>query len=852
MARVVQTVSDTIDPVQIQAAVDQGTEADLRRTMNNDIRAIQAAIQSIKVSTTLDEASKARLTRDFKAQIEQIKNAQGTLAVRVDNRPVVQQVQQAVRVAQAAAPPITLNTRVDNDQVAKVARDFSALGSAAGSALGSVSKLGAGLAGLASGAQGIFAIVTTLEQLAPAAALAAPAILTAVSATAALKLGMVGVGDAVSAAMDPSDPEKFNEALKKLSPNAQAFAKEVRALQPAFKNLQQAVQNKLFEGFGTELKNLSATLLPTVQSKLTDTAGAFNQMGKGLASTAANLSKSGVLGKALDDANSGLLSLSSVPSVILDSLVKVGAAAGPVFARIADSASVGISGLGDKISKSFESGGLQKAIEIAVDQFKLLFDIVKNVATIFSNVTQNAQGFNGVIGILKQVTDALANVTGTEAAQNAFKALFTTVNQLTATALPLIAKLFGILAPVITNLAPGVQSLISALGQGLSPIVEALGPLLTSVAKSVSSVLTALSPLLPVIGELIAQAGTALVPIFDAISLLFVQLSPVITQLATVISTLLKPVLGALPGLLTPFLKILTDLTGTALPIVTQLLEALQPSIQKVGDTFSSLAQALVPVLEKLGELVNKALTALQPLIPPLIDTVTKLANVFADQFASGIENVVIPALQLLVDLLSGDVASAVDHTKTLFLNLVKELVKEFLDLPAQIFLAIGDLSVKLFKAGVDIISGLINGIKSKIGDLVGVLGSITDKLPDWKGPAERDRTILTPAGRSVMDGFMAGISDRIPALAGQLGGITGMVGGTRPGMGAAATGGMAVGGSAASRFASATGALNAGGSSVPNVQVFIGDRELTELVGVQVQTMNARNARTINNGVRR
>lgn len=78
-----------------------------------------------------------------------------------------------------------------------------------------------------------------------------------------------------------------------------------------------------------------------------------------------------------------------------------------------------------------------------------------------------------------------------------------------------------------------------------------------------------------------------------------------------------------------------------------------------------------------------------------------------------------------------------------------------------------------LANAGRRIISGLIGGIRGMIGSLRGTLGGITNMIPDWKGPADRDAVLLKPAGESVMDGFMSGIESRIGGLRRQLGGIT-------------------------------------------------------------------------------
>lgn len=80
-------------------------------------------------------------------------------------------------------------------------------------------------------------------------------------------------------------------------------------------------------------------------------------------------------------------------------------------------------------------------------------------------------------------------------------------------------------------------------------------------------------------------------------------------------------------------------------------------------------------------------------------------------------------------------------------------------DLPGKILDALGNLKDLLVDAGKNIIKGLIKGIKDMIPDVGGVLKGLTDKLPSWKGPPERDKRILLKSGMMIMDGLNQGIN---------------------------------------------------------------------------------------------
>lgn len=78
-----------------------------------------------------------------------------------------------------------------------------------------------------------------------------------------------------------------------------------------------------------------------------------------------------------------------------------------------------------------------------------------------------------------------------------------------------------------------------------------------------------------------------------------------------------------------------------------------------------------------------------------------------------------------------------------------------------------------LWDAGQEIIRGLIDGIESMIGAVKDKLSSVTDLIPDWKGPRERDKKLLTPAGELIMEGLVTGIDRALPKLRKKLKGVT-------------------------------------------------------------------------------
>ena len=713
------------------------------------------------------------------------------------------------RVAQHAAP------------LGRVAMSIGKIGALAGSAIPMVAGL-----------------VATLANIAPAAAVAVSGMIAIRLAAGALKLGMVGVDDAVTAALDPEKAEEFEKAIAKLSPSARAFARQVKALAPQFKELQQAVQERLFKGFDGILKDMGKTTLPVVRKSLIDASGALNLMGRRIGNTAIGLSKSGTLGKALDGATTGLKNMARVPAQIMQGLVQVGAAAAPSFAKLTKAAGGAFDKLSERLSSAFNSGAMQKAIERAISLIGDLATVAGNVFKIIGSVFGAAEASGGgMLGVLKEITGQLAKAFASPQIQKGLRAIFGVMAQVGASVGPILVSLLMSLGRLFEVLGPPVERLVKHLGDGLLKIADALGPVVVELGKAFGILVDACLPLVDVAGDLIAAALPILTPLFKALGDTIKAMAPFVAALAQAAGQLLMPVLQAvaqvLPQLLPPFI----DLLNRIFPMLTDAIVELTPSLGEMGVALAELLVAAAPLIVKMIELALAVGTRLIPVIGPLITVMTKLTSGALAVLADFITRYVIPAVQALVALLRGDFSGALEHVKTLGRNLAEDLIRNFLSLkersgralndlsawasrtfremgqslvrsiaqktgeavaffrglPGRIRGALGDPNSLLYGAGRAILRGFISGITSMIGELRSRLSTITSMIPDLKGPPEKDARLLTPAGRSVMQGFMGGIASQLPALQRQLGGITTSLPGMTMGpISAGATGGAA------------------------------------------------------------
>lgn len=658
------------------------------------------------------------------------------------------------------------NSTRDTDRFGLSLRGLStSMGPLAG-ILGKVS-LGVGQIGAAAGTALplVASVVTALEQIAPAGAVAVTAFLAVQQATQTIKLGMIGVQDTVSAAFDSSEAgaKKFQASLDKLAPSAREFALTVKSLVPAFTDFQQSIQDKLFFGFSDALTALSTSVLPVLKTNLEATARTLNDVALNTAVAAAQLATNGTLGKAMEGANAGLTNLAGVPALVVTGLGQLAVAAAPAFARVTDAAAGAAVSISDKLSKAFASGGLEDAINQAIDVLSGLGDIAGNVFGILGNVLGAAStGGDGLFQVLTSITQTLETASGTKGFQDAIGALVQTMGVFADTAGPLLGQVLAVLGPVFVGLATPVQTLIQALGAGLTPIITGLGPVLEGAAQAVGAIVVAFSPLLPILGDLIASLLPPLLPILDTITQAFTDAAPLIVQLGDAFVSVLAPAITQLSTNIFPLLDVFTQLTAQLLPVLSDLIVQLLPVftsfigsisgvqgqliglvaqiLPQLANLFVQLAPSIIQVvtamigletavLPVVGLLVQ-AIAFVLPIMSQWIGLLAQVAAVLVDLVAGAITNVVIPVINTLVALFSGDFSGALTALGALLSGVWTQIATTVSGVGGLISTAV-DTIIGIFQYLYDVLVG-----HSIIPDLIGAVVGWFSRLPGMAAAA--------------------------------------------------------------------------------------------------------------------
>ncbi|MFF3928558.1 peptidoglycan DD-metalloendopeptidase family protein [Streptomyces hirsutus] len=540
------------------------------------------------------------------------------------------------------------------------------------------------------------------------------------------------VADAVSAVADAQasaagQASEFDKAMAKLSPNARSFVTAVQGLKPAWDDMKLSVQNALFQDLDDVVTTLGNGTIPILKSRLTETAGVWNQLAKSAASGVAEMASTGMLDKILRGATANLAAFKDAPKQLITAFGQLSVAAQPAFNALSHQMAGALKSFTDGIAKSFASGGLEQAITSA-------FGIISQFGTLLGNVL-------GTVGqIFKAASDAGAEIVGS------LGAVFGELRKVLATdeMQASMRSLFGSIAQIVSAIVPVIGT-----------VVQAVVPLLTAIAQPIAQIATVLGPVLQ---QLASALGAALLPIVQALGPVLVTIGTAIVQLVQAVMPLLQPiadlitsVIAALAPALTPIVKVITDVVGVLVGPLTQIVQSLTPVLQQIGLVITQVFQALEPMLAPLVTLIGQvaeliagmlaaAMAQLMPVLMPLIEVGMQLVKtVFAalepllPVISDALETIggallsVLPAFTSLTEV----GASLIEGLAPLIpvgVQLITEVIDALIPvLPtvADAFMAIADALLGLAQPLAEVVTGLAKQLAPIIADLAPILGEL-------------------------------------------------------------------------------------------------------------------------------
>lgn len=433
-----------------------------------------------------------------------------------------------------------------------------------------------GAASAASFAASLAPVVGALAATLPAAAV------TAAAAIGTLNLAFKGLDDIFK---NLDDPEKFAEALAKLSPSARDFATALRDLLPTFQGFQRAIQERFFVGLDDDLRRVTSTLLGPLKTGLSGIAEQFNLATREVSAFATSPEAVAALNSILLGTQQILASLLPAIQPLLGGFAALAAAAQPFLVQLSDAIAKAATEFGAFLSEAAKSGALTEFFDAALSTLKELSPILKGVGSIFGSIFKAAtSNGNSLLESLGQIVTLVADFFKTPEGAAALTALFEAIRTLTSSVLEVVKPLLPLFGQLVVLAGAQLGNALKLLAAFLTPVIQALS-----------------DALLPVMPQLIDAAK---------------QLTPVLVQLGTIlgifvadaINSLLPPIIQLLPllvDLLIPAIKILTGVIAILTPVISSLIAVLGFLIGVFAGFWASILRQAKETLEKIVGIVE-------------------------------------------------------------------------------------------------------------------------------------------------------------------------------------------------------------------------------------------------------
>jgi phage-related protein len=395
-----------------------------------------------------------------------------------------------------------------------------------------------------------------------------------------------------------------------------------------------------------------------------------------------------------------------------------------------------------------------------------------------AGLTPAAQSFVKSLLPLKPLFEYLKNVSQ----QNFFKALGDAATKVINNIAPLLRQNVGLIATALGGAvrsialafaSPDFHNFIAAVIPATIEWVRAFGPAFAQFLIGLIDLGRAAIPLLTDLGKMVNSGLASLGKNLSELSRdpkfreWLGSMEATLKALGPLFKSLFQFVVVFLDQLNKAGGKALIEQLAKAVDLITAFLateagmRALNELIGLAIGSFYILAGGIIVILFLAASvqafidwLVNTALPAIGKFFADIgkaigdwfVDASDKIEKFFSGfgVTVSGVANAIGQKFVEIRDAVSTRIGEAIQFVK---------------EIPGKVVDAIGNLGTLLFNAGRNLINGLINGIENAIPGLRSALGFITNMLPNWKGPEEKDKAILKPSGEAVMAGFGEGLA---------------------------------------------------------------------------------------------
>jgi phage-related protein len=631
-----------------------------------------------------------------------------------------------------------------------------------------------------------------------AAALALPAAIgVAVAAIAPLIIAFKGVGEAIGAGLS-GDVEKFNEALKGLTPSAQRVVKEFVSLGPALKNIKKLVQESLFNQLVGQVGKLGTALLPTLATGLSSVAGALGHLIKlfiGLVTapdTIATINN-------LFATTTRIVDMLAEPLInLLGGVFDLINAGLPFVERFVGVLANGMQDAANWLAEVTSNGDVAGWLERAWNIGKKLWDVLKGLGE-YAFILLNSFGDEGT-DTLNGLGDALAKMNaylksdeGAETLHNlgvlvhwAGNAFVWFISQATGAWRALNA---------VFDFVRGIGPFFSKLGSDIAGIAQSVGHWFADLGRSIWSGISGAGS---AIGDFFGGIWDGLVAAYNAV----VSFGGAVVDWFVALPGMIGDFFMALPGMIGSFFQNLYNQVLYGIGYLGGLMLnfwivtvpgwfrdawnwAYAYTVEGLSRTWANIQAfpgQVWSALQSLGTFVGNAFqTAWNWAYSYTVEGAQRTwANIQA--FPGRVWS----ALSGIQSMLNGIFSRAWDSASSAVRTGIDNLMSFVRAIPGRIQSALSNAGSWLYNLGKDIIRGLVDGIGDALSWAVDAARNAASRIKrgfmealDSHSPSQ---VMRKEVGRTILPGVQWGIEDTLPSFERYLGATADMIsGGMRP-----------------------------------------------------------------------
>lgn len=462
-----------------------------------------------------------------------------------------------------------------------------------------------------------------------------------------------------------------------------------------------------------------------------------------------------------------------------------------------DNLKIGYGGTKEEMQRLLDDATKLSDVEYSISSYADIVDAI--------HVIQTEMGITGTTA--KEASETIQG--SANATKSAFENLMTglanedadldnLINNLTESVLTLADNVIPRVIETVPRMIGTIPKLISGLIKTFKKLSGQLSGVLTeqilpALQQAFFTLIKAVISSLPTLLPEILKAGTLL---FGGLLQGLNEIIPQMTEiLPDIIQTISQTIMENLPQLVTAgamvLVNLISGLTQTLptlietainlMPVIVQAIMDNLPLIIDAGLTLllsfaSGIVQAIPQLIEMLPTIINTIVTTIVTMLPKIIETGIQLLN----SLISGIVQAIPLLIAMLPEIISSTINTIVANLPKIIqtgIELLGALISGIVQaIPAlvaalpQIFVAIFDAfgKVNWAELGVNIISGVINGVKSMIGSLLDVFAdmanSALDKVKETLGIASPSKVMRDQVGKMIPAGIAVGVEDGMQA----------------------------------------------------------------------------------------